>query len=1165
MNNPDNGNAANPSSHDMNNPQNPFSLLQNIGTPGFVIPPQLLQSLTPQQLHLIQQKHQQLLMQRQMQQQQQQQPQTQQQQPPQQQAFVQHPQAMQNSPMQSPVVSAPNSNGAGIAGPDFRTNMYNGSPAPSASQLGSERSSSLNGNPTMSNNTGEITQLPPQFRHLPPQMQQQVLFQLNQKKMALQQQQQQQQQQQHYMQQQAQLRAQFQQQQMAAAAATSKGDGTMSADKNSFTGTAQNIGQARFPTGKAGANKTSVKAAPKSAGSKGTAANKTGTMKQAPVKTTAGRSGVGRGGLKTAAAKRQTKKQQSAKQQQQQQQQQPPPPQSVFSSSLPTTGIESMSPSESAKPQLTSAELTPADYEDIKNRLPKLPPLPKYTIVTQEPELIKLQNPARYWSSRLKHELHENGSVELLNYEQIVLKDCEMLRQISKERDGVSLNSKYGQSIKEYTGRFSSDLHYYQEVKKTRLETIENVKQNKPTKSIWGHGFLGYGNGFTDTETKVVTGDRNLTKSKRSLYYDDISKLYNQAMSETQENLVPIRLDFELEKDKFQLRDTFLINKNDDLTKIDEFVIEMLKDYKFKNYQEIYPIISNNIREQISEYQEDPFAKFQHLRAYSSAPSFNTASAVNRDGNIATVNSNSMTKFCHSVGDDIRIKINLDIIVGSTELVDILEWDISNPENSPEEFAQEMCKELKLPGEFVTAIAHQIREQIHMYHKALVLSGYQFDGNFVEDDEIRSKLLPLVTLDNVLRNSSDLRNYTPNVFNITPAELDRLDKDKERERDSRKRRRAGATKINYNVKRHRNTNANASDQLNDNGTGASSTSLFSMGNISHINNNNNTSSNTSLLNGALQQIASGVNLSSMLDGSTDLLSLNSPLLRDENDDLINSNGDSSTTGGLNFFKTPASVPNIFSNLLNVSGDSYSGFVNSDDKDDDNNNNGGVDIGMNIGAVTNSIISGLNQEDIDDLKPDLNEIPKTFRTLVPSTLLPGGYDLGPSVQSFTTKYEKRYEKRPDPFVYILRSDYEFENERKKEFTLLQENSVGVNDSAGSNAKYVIKIQFKKDECKKKLRTCNALIVAKINLELKTREEEKLKATERPLFAQKHPIVNSGNLNPSISADMASASSPVNNSEWSASGPSDPQALGQDVSHMNSGSNANGAFRSMNFDD
>ena len=59
----------------------------------------------------------------------------------------------------------------------------------------------------------------------------------------------------------------------------------------------------------------------------------------------------------------------------------------------------------------------------------------------------------------------------------------------------------------------------------------------------------------------------------------------------------------------------------------------------------------------------------------------------------------------------------LNIHVGNISLVDQFEWDLSNPLNSPELFAQELCADLGLGGEFATTIAYSIRGQLSWHSR----------------------------------------------------------------------------------------------------------------------------------------------------------------------------------------------------------------------------------------------------------------------------------------------------------------------------------------------------------------------------------------------------------------------------------------------------------------
>lgn len=59
----------------------------------------------------------------------------------------------------------------------------------------------------------------------------------------------------------------------------------------------------------------------------------------------------------------------------------------------------------------------------------------------------------------------------------------------------------------------------------------------------------------------------------------------------------------------------------------------------------------------------------------------------------------------------------LNIHVGNISLVDQFEWDMSEKENSPEIFANKLCSELGLGGEFCTAIAYSIRGQLSWHQR----------------------------------------------------------------------------------------------------------------------------------------------------------------------------------------------------------------------------------------------------------------------------------------------------------------------------------------------------------------------------------------------------------------------------------------------------------------
>lgn len=64
-------------------------------------------------------------------------------------------------------------------------------------------------------------------------------------------------------------------------------------------------------------------------------------------------------------------------------------------------------------------------------------------------------------------------------------------------------------------------------------------------------------------------------------------------------------------------------------------------------------------------------------------------------------------------------------------MVDQFEWDLSNPLNSPEEFARRLCAELGLGGEFVTTIAYSIRGQLSWHARTYAFRYGDVFGTYV--------------------------------------------------------------------------------------------------------------------------------------------------------------------------------------------------------------------------------------------------------------------------------------------------------------------------------------------------------------------------------------------------------------------------------------------------
>lgn len=208
--------------------------------------------------------------------------------------------------------------------------------------------------------------------------------------------------------------------------------------------------------------------------------------------------------------------------------------------------------------------------------------------------------------------------------------------------------------------------------------------------------------------------------------------------------LVPIRVDLEIEGQK--LRDTFTWNKNGkwSIVKALFFVNECYESYIFNietlitpeifaeilcddldlNPSTFVPAISASIRQQLDSHPSD---------------------------NIIEDNT------------DQRVIIKLNIHVGNVSLVDQFEWDMGEPQNSPEEFAKRLAAELGLGGEFVTSIAYSIRGQLAWHQKTYAV--------------IES---PLPTVDCIVRPIAEADQWCPFLETLTDAEMEKKIRDQDR-------------------------------------------------------------------------------------------------------------------------------------------------------------------------------------------------------------------------------------------------------------------------------------------------------------------------------------------------------------------------------------------------
>ncbi|CAF3945773.1 unnamed protein product, partial [Adineta steineri] len=248
------------------------------------------------------------------------------------------------------------------------------------------------------------------------------------------------------------------------------------------------------------------------------------------------------------------------------------------------------------------------------------------------------------------------------------------------------------------------------------------TRADKSKRSAWLPSFPTNSH-HLDAVPAATPINRNRTTTKKKTFplcfdYTDTSSVLEN--SQQHEDLVPIRLDMEIEGQK--LRDTFTWNKNEQLI-TPEMYAEILCDDLDLNTMAFVPAIAQAIRQQLESHHND---------------------------------------FLEDNSDQ-RITIKLNIHVGNVSLVDQFEWDMSDKHNSPEEFARVLASELGLGGEFVTAIAYSIRGQLSWHHKTFSYSE-----------------TPMPTVDVATRTNHDAEQYCPFLETLTDAEMDKKIRDQDR-------------------------------------------------------------------------------------------------------------------------------------------------------------------------------------------------------------------------------------------------------------------------------------------------------------------------------------------------------------------------------------------------
>ncbi|KZV84892.1 SNF5-domain-containing protein [Exidia glandulosa HHB12029] len=294
------------------------------------------------------------------------------------------------------------------------------------------------------------------------------------------------------------------------------------------------------------------------------------------------------------------------------------------------------------------------------------------------------------------------------------------------------------------------------------------------------------------------------------------------------EQLVPIRLEFDFDTHKF--RETFVWNVSDPIVTVEMLAASICDDFSL-NHNSYIPVIVKLVNEQINDFRAHIIAPHgdadimqrgrmteddaewwarwrKRLRTDSGTVRIGKKKQLAIDG--AETSESAPRTPARRRGttlpvddleepekpvqatqpeEDLRIAINIDILVGSMNLKDQFEWDIVNPYNSPEQFAEVYCTELGLGGEFRTAIAHCIREQTQIHLKSLFVVGHPMDGTPILEEDVRQAFLPAV--DMASRSYEQTATYTPIIDYLSEGDIERAEKEREKELKRKRRQTKG--------------------------------------------------------------------------------------------------------------------------------------------------------------------------------------------------------------------------------------------------------------------------------------------------------------------------------------------------------------------------------------
>lgn len=180
-------------------------------------------------------------------------------------------------------------------------------------------------------------------------------------------------------------------------------------------------------------------------------------------------------------------------------------------------------------------------------------------------------------------------------------------------------------------------------------------------------------------------------------------------------SLVPIRVEFET--DTHRIRDCFVWNINDALTKPETFAKIFCYDLDIP----LHPwaeTVTNQIRAQLEEHEGVAGLELGSDRAMDVDTTLPEVTEELPECRVILSVSHFQPLFLRSF----FISLQIDVQIANHHLIDHIEWDLLSS-LTPEAFSVKLCSELGLTGEAVPLVAHAVHEELLKHKKDAIEWG----------------------------------------------------------------------------------------------------------------------------------------------------------------------------------------------------------------------------------------------------------------------------------------------------------------------------------------------------------------------------------------------------------------------------------------------------------